>query len=102
MEVIDTKELDWKWVTANEVVSKMACEICMIALTCDGANANVTIYDGEDASGEIIAVVKGLQNRTVDININHHIYCRRGIYLVMSPAVLGVFIQWKMRPSKEG
>ena len=99
---MESKQYSWKWVTDDEIVSKMACEICMIALTCDGANANVTVYDGEDDNGELVMVVKGLQNRTVDINIDHHIYCRRGIYLVMSPAVFGVFIQWKMCPSKEG
>lgn len=102
-EVIDSKELSWKWVTAKtELLSKMACEICMIALTCDTANGNVTIYDGENTNGEIVAVVKGLQNRTVDITVDHHIYCRRGLYVVLSPAVFGVFMQWRMRPSKEG
>lgn len=95
MEQVESKEYSWTWVTADRLLSHGACEICMLCLTCDGANGNATIYDGENNTGDVIMVVKGLQNRTVDVCIPHHIYCRRGIYIVLSPAVFGIFVQWR-------
>lgn len=95
MEELESKEYSWKYVTGDELLSHGACELCHVLLTCKGANCRVEIYDGENINGKHIARVEALANRSVSIDIHHHIYCRRGLYLdLYGDTVHGVFVQW--------
>jgi len=100
---LESKEYSWKWITADELLCKTPCEICHVLLTCKGANCRVEIYDGEDTSGKYIARVEALANRSVSIDIHHHIYCERGLYLdLYEDTVNGVLVQWLEVPQGIG
>lgn len=99
----DAKEYSWKWVTGDELLSKRACEICVVALTCDGDNCYATIYDGENTNGDIVAVLRALGNGTCQVAIHHHIYCRRGLYIALEgDHCTGMLVQWLERPQGIG
>ena len=102
MKEVESKDYSWKWITASELLTKQPCDLCFVILTCDDANDSATIYDGESASGEIVATIKALQNRSVGLNIHHHIFCRKGLYVALGDNCLGALIQWLEKPAKGG
>ena len=99
---MDCKEYSWKWVTADEVLSPTACELCQVILTCANGNCNMKVYDGENENGTYVARLKSLINRSVNMGIHDHVYLRRGLFVTLDANCLGAFVQWKNRPSKEG
>lgn len=99
---MDSKEYSWKWVTGNELLSKGACDLCQIILTCHGGACNMKVINGEDESGEYVMRLKSLQNRSINAGIHNHPYLRRGLYVTLDGNCLGAFVQWLPRPSKEG
>jgi len=101
----DSKEYAWKWVTATELLSKTACDLTYVLLTSlTAAPTAVTLRDGEDANGRIIAVVETLASRSFEFNPCKPIYCRRGLYYenVNEVATPGALVQWRPRASEEG
>ncbi|GAJ18204.1 unnamed protein product, partial [marine sediment metagenome] len=60
----------------------------------------VDVYDGENENGDQIARLKALENRSVSIDVHHHIYCNRGLYVYCSGDVEGLFVQWLETPMK--
>jgi len=96
----DSKEYSWKWVTADELLCKTPCEICTILVSCEDGNCEVKAYDGEDATGRLVAHVKCSQYRSFIFNSHHHVYCRRGLYIDVDVVAHteGVFVQWLERP----
>ena len=99
---MDSKDYSWKWVTADELLSKTACDLCQIVLTCNVGNCNMKVYNGESETGEYVMRLKGLQNRSVNAGIHNHPYLRRGLFVTLDGNCLGAFVQWRSRPSKEG
>lgn len=95
-------DYSWRWITASQMLSSTACELCTLIATPDGNNAVVSIYDGENASGTLMAELRILANRSVPFTIHHHAYCRRGLYIVLDAHVDGVFVQWKPLPTRRG
>ena len=104
MELIDSKRYSWKWVTVNSILCRTPCEVCAVILTSDGTESVATLYNGVDGSGEVIAIVRALGNRSCPFNIHHHIYCSKGLYVdVKTDAhVTGMFVQWLEQPQGVG
>ena len=99
----DAKEYAWKWVTATGLLCRSACDLNYVLLTPDDGACIITLYDGEDTSGKIIATVKTIAARSTEFSPSKPIYCRRGLYLSnIVDNVLGTLVQWRPRASKEG
>jgi len=101
----DAKEYSWKWITGSELLSKRPCELCHVLLTCDGTESYITVYDGENVNGRVVMIVRALGNRSTTIELHHHAYCRRGLYIHFpgnTDHVTGVFLQWLERPQGIG
>jgi len=99
MQSIDSKEYSWKWITADELLSKGACELSHAILTCDGGNCSASIYDGESSNGKLVVTFKALQNRSVVASLYPHIFCRRGLFVDLGTDCLGMLIQWREKPT---
>lgn len=97
----DAKEYSWKYVTDAEVLCKGACDLLYAKLTPDSTVADVTLYNGEDDTGEVIIKIAaaGLYNNEVSPCVP--IYCRRGLY-VGTITTGDVLVQWRVRDSEEG
>jgi len=99
----DAKEYSWKWLTASELLSRSACDLCYVLLTPDSAACGITLYDGESTAGKIIATVKTIDAQSTEFSPAKPIYCRRGLYYSnVAQNVLGTLIQWRPRASEEG
>ena len=99
---MDPKEYDSKYITATELLSVTACELAKVIPLAGGNIGDLSIYDGEDAQGELKLRVKIPANRSTPFVFNPHVYLRRGLYIVFTDQIDGCFAQWKSRPSKEG
>ena len=102
MEKVESKEYSWKWVTADELLSHGACEVLHAFLTSAAAAGTATLYDGENTSGVIIAILEATTNISQQIHFSKPVYCRRGLYVDVDSNVTGIFVQWRELGHKEG
>ncbi len=102
----DSKEYAWKWITAKELLSTQACDLCYVLLTSlTTAASSITLYDGENIKGTLIAIVESLGSRSTEFTPAKSIYCRKGLYVdmtVVDNAKPAALIQWRVRASEEG
>jgi len=97
----DSKEYSWKWVTAAELLCRSACDFIYAKLTPAAAAGGTTLRNGENANGEIIAVMLTAGAYNCEVSPRRPIYCRRGLY-VDTVTTAGVLVQWRVRKSQEG
>lgn len=102
MEQVESIRYSWKWVTASELLSKVACELCCFMLTATTDFGTVNLYDGENTTGELIAIIECLANRSQMFCPKYPIYCRRGLYIERVANVFGAFVQWRELGHKGG
>jgi hypothetical protein len=59
--------------------------LCCINVTVENNGDYIEVYDGRDAtSGSKVVKIKCLENRAVNFNISHGVYCDRGLYVYAS------------------
>lgn len=101
----DSKEYSWKWLTASELLCRTACDLTYVLMTSlTDAATSITLRDGEDATGRVIAVIETLASRSFEFRPAKPIYCRRGLYYENNAVVAepGCLVQWRPRASEEG
>jgi len=99
----DAKEYSWKWLTASELLSYTACDLTYVLVTSKTSACSITLYDGADTTGRVIATIESLANRSFEFSPCNPIYCRRGLYYSnVGQNVLGTLIQWRPRAPQEG
>ncbi len=94
---IDSKELSWAWLTADQLLTTQPCELLYVFVAPSGATTNSAIYNGKDANGDKItslpaAAVTGLEFRPA-----RPVYCARGLFIDVGTNVTGIFVQWRGR-----
>lgn len=99
----DSKEYSWKWVTADEILSKVACDfIYSHHVPSTAGTSTINIHDGENTNGELIAKCRTAESRATVIFPPVPIYCRKGLYIDIKANCLGVLVIWRVRDSREG
>jgi len=90
-----------KWVTISELLTTQPCELIYAQAVSDGGEIKDTIlYDGEDASGElIINLQKGIKGN-ITFSPKEPIECRMGLYVKIGSSVEGVLVMWRNLPRK--
>ena len=101
MDNLKSKEYAWKWVTASRTLSHGPCEMCYAMITSAAAASTVTIYDGESATGDIIAVLEGPATISQQMHFMAPIFCNKGLYVALDQNVTGVLIQWRELMNEE-
>ncbi|MBA7579991.1 hypothetical protein ES708_21877 [subsurface metagenome] len=99
---MNAKEYSWKWITASELLCRSACDLLYVKVNPVDADCNVTIYNGEDASGTIISVIDSQFVTNCHLLPAEPIYCRRGLFVGEMINCVGMLVQWRPRASKEG
>lgn len=98
----DCKEDSWKYVTADELLSKGPCELLSAHVSAaSGVAGDVVLYDGENTLGNKIVHLRTGAITGRQFSPPKPIYCRRGLYVDYTTGD-GIFVQWRERPSKEG
>lgn len=98
----NAKEYSWKWVTAAEILSKVACDLCYIKVVPSGDTCDVDIYDGENTNGTPIITMTSAGKYSCEMHPSAPIYCRRGLYIDTLTGITGILVQWRPRSSQEG
>ena len=97
----DSKEYSWKWVTADEVLSKVACDfIGSHHVPSTAGTSTIDIYDGENTNGRVIIKCRTAESRATAFHPPAPVYCRRGLYIDIKASCLGVFVMWRELGSK--
>ena len=96
MKMPESSKYSWAWITASRQLHLRACELVYVYLYNDSSNmATVTIYDGENAQGDIVAVLWLNVTSSMWFKPAEPIYCRRGLFLALSDDIEGCFVQWR-------
>lgn len=100
---MESKEYSWAWVTADELLSHGACELCYaVAVSDGGAIENTAIYDGESTNGTLVINFNSGVKAEIPLTPKEPIYCRRGLYVDIGENTEGVFVQWRELGHKGG
>lgn len=95
----DSKDYSWKWVTVAQVLSLGPCDFIYAKFTPDTDVGGVTLYNGEDANGEILVKLLTAGAYNCEVSPRRPIYCRRGLY-VDTLTTGDVLVQWRERGHK--
>lgn len=90
-----SKEYSWKWLTADELLSHGACELCQIVFSGSTKGSQVTPYDGENTLGKKIGIFEAQASPSLPIRFDPPIYCRRGLYIDVGSYFNGVLVVWR-------
>ena len=93
---MDSKSVSRQWVTADALLAEKECELLYAYLVPSAANADVSLYDGENTTGSLIATLKEAAVSGHEFTPPVPIYCRKGLYIDVGSNVTGVLIMWRL------
>ncbi len=96
------RSASWKWITADELVTPNPCILSYVILTAKNNNCTLTMHDGQDTNGEVIAVLETTANQSRPFAFHDHIQTKQGLYVNLSGDVLGILIVWHDIPKSLG
>jgi len=79
----DSRSVSRQWVTADAYLVPSA------------AGADVTLYDGENNTGDLIVTLKSAAVTGHKFKPPVPIYCRKGLYVDIGSNVTGVLVMWR-------
>jgi hypothetical protein len=91
-----SKQYSWAWVTADQCLCHVECELLYAFITPSAAEAEVYIYDGENTNGDKIFKFVTASKNTRPFAPKVPVYCRRGLYVDIVKNTEGVFVQWRV------
>lgn len=90
-----------KWFTSSLLITTQPCELLYAQAVSDGGEIKDTIlYDGEDASGELIINLQRGEKGNVVLCPPEPIICYRGLYLTFGSSTEGILVLWRNLPRK--
>ena len=90
-------EYSWKWVTADELLEKLSCELLYAELVPDAqGSSTAVIYNGENTNGQIVISFRGNGGYHTAFKPSKPVYCRRGLYVDVVANVRGILVQWRV------
>lgn len=103
MKKVESKAYSWKWVTSDELLSKVPCELIFTHhVPSTAGTSTVNFYNGEDNSGDLIIQCRTAESRATVFAPPKPVYCRRGLYVDIKANCLGVFVMWRELGRGEG
>ncbi len=99
---MESKECSWKWVTADQLLSHGPCELIYARSMTATAESNTFLYDGENTDGTPIVEFEGGVNDGHNLAPPVPVYCRKGLYVDIGTATIGVFVMWRELGHKAG
>ena len=99
---MESEKYSWIWVTKNTLLSTSACELISAHLVPDAAGTSTAIiYNGQNTHGEIIISFRGNGGYHTPFQPPVPVYCRGGLYVVITSNVRGILVQWRNKPEEE-
>ena len=92
---MDSKEYSWAWVTASRLLTDHECELVYAYLAASGASAGTILYDGVNASGDVITHLVAAGADGLPFSPSVPVYCMKGLYITKGSGVTGIFVMWR-------
>lgn len=89
------ERLPWQWVTSDQVISKRPCWLHAAYLVPSGADADATLYDGENATEPKIITIDASSVDLTPFEPPKPVYCSRGLFVDIGSNVSGVLVIWE-------
>ena len=83
------------WITAAEVLCATPCELIYAYLVPSAAAAAVTLYDGLDTEGKIIATLEQAAKTSIAFDPPEPILCSQGLYAGSFTNVTGILVVYR-------
>lgn len=99
----ESKAYSWRWATASALLSHGPCELVYAYLDAATAADYATLYNGENATGVTIAIVRNAAASSKAFSPRVPVYCDRGLYVAAGTGTSKVFAMWReLKPKKGG
>lgn len=92
----------YKWITADELVTPKPCILSYIILTAKDNACTLTIHDGVDTNGRVVAILETTAAQSRPFSFHGEALLQHGLYVNLSGDVLGIFICWHDVPTQVG
>jgi hypothetical protein len=92
----DSRSVSRQWVTADALLAEKECELLFGYLVPSAANADVSLYDGENTTGELIAMLKSAAITGHKFKPPVPVHCRKGLYVDVGSNVTGILVMWRV------
>jgi hypothetical protein len=92
----DSRQYSRQWLTASALLAEKECELLFAYLLPTAGTDTVSLYDGENTTGELIATLKSAAVTGHKFKPPVPIYCRKGLYASVSGSITGVLIMWRL------
>ena len=92
----DSRQFSRQWVTADALLAEKECELVYAYLAPSAASADVSLYDGENTSEDLIATLKSAVITGHEFRPPVPINCRKGLYVDVGSNVTGVLVMWRV------
>jgi hypothetical protein len=76
----------------NTVIHKGSCRLEAVCISCDGANGDCDVYDGDNANSRHVLHLEALSGTTFNFEPSHSGAMHYGIYVVVSAATTHVTV----------
>jgi len=96
------KSASWRWFTFDAIATENPCILVYIILTAKANATFVSLYDGVNADGKLIATIETTANQSRPFSFHGHIWCKHGLYVDLDGDALGVLVCWHEVPKSLG
>jgi hypothetical protein len=80
------------------MVTDVPCELICVDMCPSAAAAQLTIYNGTDATGEVLHSIYAAVQLNTPFSPSKPIYCSKGIHVVFTANVTRAFVQYRHLP----
>lgn len=92
---MESKVYSWKFVTADELLTQLACELVYAHLVPLSATITTILYNGVDTNGQKIVQLHAATSAGMEFSPPIPVYCERGLYVDVGADATGVFVMWR-------
>lgn len=92
----DSKLISRQWVTASALLTEKECELLFAYLVPAAGTDTVSLYDGDNITGSLIATLKEAAVSGHEFKPPVPIYCHKGLYVSVSGSIAGVLVMWRL------
>ena len=91
----DSRTISRQWVTVDTLLCARECELLFAYMVPSAATADVTLYNGDNNTGELIATLKSAVVTGHKFKPPVPVYFPKGLFVDIGSNVTGVFIMWR-------
>lgn len=87
---------DWEWVTAARILTHKPCRLLGLIVTPSAANAQLTLYDGENTTAPVIVTIFSSAKISWPFCFHEGIETDRGLFIGGFTNITGALVQWEV------